>query len=343
MSETPFSRGYAMPAEWQRHESTWLAWPKDPTTFPPGLIEKVEQTFARMISELSKGERVDLLVDNEEMQSHALEMIGEKNVRFHTIITADVWMRDYCPIFIRGKDLAATKWIFNAWGNKYDDLKKDNETGMEIARSTGLEIFEPGIVLEGGSIDINGLGTCLTTRECLLNKNRNPSLDQDSIENYLKEYLGITNLIWLNKGVSGDDTDGHVDDIARFVNENTIVCMSEESKEDENYEALEENYNILQKSKDQNGNQLKIVKIQMPGPVSSPDGRLPASYANFYIGNSCVIVPTFNDPNDRPALETLQKLFPDRRVVGIDSRALVYGFGAIHCTTQQMPFHSESV
>ncbi|MDG6999920.1 MAG: agmatine deiminase family protein, partial [Nitrososphaerota archaeon] len=239
MAQTPASLGYRMPAEWEKHEATWLSWPKDPTTFPPGKLEDVEKIYLRMIEELSRGERVDLLVDDQKTQDAISSRLrSTNNVVFHQIRTADVWMRDYGPIFIKNATLAATKWVFNAWGNKYDDLKEDNNSGMKVAALVAKSIFEPRIVLEGGSIDVNGQGTCLTTRQCLLNKNRNPELDQMEIEERLREFLGITNVIWLDSGVAGDDTDGHVDDIARFVNHNTVLCMTEEDVEDDNYDAL---------------------------------------------------------------------------------------------------------
>lgn len=335
---TPFSLGYRMPAEWQTHEATWLAWPKDPTTFPPDIINDVEQAYVKMIRALSATENVNVLVDDEETEERASSVLGKKNsILFHKIKTADVWIRDYGPIFIKGKDMAATKWIFNAWGNKYDDLKADDEGGMKVAQSTGFKIFEPGIVLEGGSIDVNGLGTCLTTKQCLLNKNRNPKQSAGKIAEHLRDYLGVTNLIWLDSGIAGDDTDGHVDDIARFVNEDTIVCMVEEDRKDENYKVLNKNYELLLGAKDQNGRKLNITTIQLPRRIVTKDGRLPASYANFYIGNAAVLVPTFNDPNDSNALGTLQELFPKHKIVGIDCESLVYGFGAIHCVTQQEP------
>ena len=219
-----------MPAEWERHESTWLSWPKDPLTFPSGIIDRVEQTYIEMIRALQVGECVDLLVDDQKTEDRVISMLSSTtNVRFHQIKSQDVWIRDYGPIFVRSsREVAATKWIFNAWGGKYDELMKDNETGKEICKELGVRAFEPGIVLEGGSIDVNGSGSCLTTTQCLLNKNRNPQLSKSEIENYLRDYLGVTNPIWLGEGISGDDTDGHVDDIARFVDSSKVVCMIED-------------------------------------------------------------------------------------------------------------------
>lgn len=336
---TPKNLGYRMPAEWEKHQATWLAWPKDPETFPKGIIEPVEAAYVKMIEALAAGEIVNVLVDDKEMEEKASNMINiSKNVFFHHIRTADVWMRDYGPIFIRkSNQVAATKWIFNSWGNKYEELKKDNEAGMEIAKLIKNKIFEPGIVLEGGSIDTNGLGTCITTEQCLLNKNRNPHLNKGQIEGYLSNNLGFTNMIWLKEGIAGDDTDGHVDDIARFVNKNTIICMTEGSASDENYKALSENINLLEKSFDQDGKKLRVICMPMPRRVVVLGRRVPASYANFYIGNSAVILPIFNDKNDEKAISIIGKLFPDRTVVGVDCEALAYGYGGIHCVTQQQP------
>lgn len=329
-----------MPAEWEHHEATWLSWPKDPMTFPPDILEDVENTYVKMIEALCEGEYVNLLVDDEDSKKHVLGKINpsNKNLNILKLKSADVWMRDYGPIFVKKENsIAAIKWIFNAWGNKYDELKLDNQTGLEIATSNSKQVFEPGIVLEGGSIDVNGEGSCLTTTQCLLNKNRNPNLSKDQISKYLEDYLGITNLIWLRSGIEGDDTDGHVDDIARFVSKDTVVCMVEVDKASQNYVALQENYEILKKSKDEMGIRLNVIPITMPKKVLSNDGELPASYANFYIGNACVLVPIFGGERDDLALSKLGGCFPRRKIVGINCEDLVYGFGGIHCVTQQQP------
>jgi agmatine deiminase len=227
-------------------------------------------------------------------------------------------------------------WIFNTWGDKYDELLKDKDIPQVINKQMQLNCFRPHIVLEGGSIDVNGKGTLLTTEQCLLNRNRNPNLSKVEIEKYLKDHLGITHFIWLKNGICGDDTDGHIDDLARFVNPTTIVCAYEENIKDENYSALHENYELLLNSVDQDGNKLSIVKLPMPGNVGN-EGRLPASYTNFYIGNTKVLVQIFNEKNDSTALAILQKLFPDRKVVGINCADLVHGYGTIHCISQQQP------
>jgi agmatine deiminase len=341
--EVPFGLGFSMPAEWAKHDSTWLAWPKNPLTFPPEILPKVELAYVRMIEALARGERVDLLVDDERAEHHVRSMLSSKNVSFHETKSADVWMRDYGPIFVKRKDgrkgtVAATKWEFNAWGKKYDDLLPDNATGLEVARSSGLRIFETGVVLEGGSIDVNGRGTLMTTEQCLLNKNRNPHLGKAQIEHLLYEYLGATDVVWLKKGVAGDDTDGHVDDIARFVDENTVICMTEEDTRDVNHPALKQNQALLSRFEDDLGRRLEVVPIAMPREVDGEDGRLPASYANFYVGNSSVLVPVFGDARrDSAALETISEFFQGRTIVPVDSRELVYGFGGVHCVTQQQP------
>jgi agmatine deiminase len=337
--KTPFKLGFRMPAEWERHEATWLSWPKDPLTFPNDIIKRVEQIYVEMIEALQEGERVELLVDDKKTEDHVLRLIStKKNLRFHKIKSADVWMRDYGPIFVKNFKVAATKWMFNAWGRKYDELLKDNESGMEICKMAKLQIFEPKIVLEGGSIDVNGRGSGLTTKQCLLNKNRNPKLSAAQIERYLHDFLGVTDPIWLSEGISGDDTDGHVDDIARFVDERTVICMIEENKRDANHAALEQNFEFLKRCKDQDGRSLSVVPVQMPNKLKTDGGRLPASYANFYIGNRAVLVPIFGDEKkDRAALSKIGRFFPGRKVVGINCTELVYGFGGIHCVTQQQP------
>ncbi len=331
-----------MPAEWQTHEATWLSWPKDPTTFPPETISNVETIYAKMIEALAEDEKVNVIVNDERTEEKISSMIrSTRNVVFPKIKSVDVWVRDYGPIFVKsggnGK-IAATKWQFNAWGNKYEDLLSDNITGIEIAKLSGFEIFEPTIVLEGGSIDVNGEGTLITTKQCLLNKNRNPSLDQDEIATYLRKYLGATNLIWLEEGIKGDDTDGHIDDIARFVSPDMVICMIEDDSYDLDYRALRKDYELLKGARDQSGKKLNIVAIPMPKKKVKFEGeRLPASYANFYIGNSAVLVPTYDDSNDDVALESIGQFFPTRKIIGIECSSLILGFGSIHCVTQQQP------
>ena len=341
-NKTPRELGYFMPAEWEKHEAIWLAWPHDPTTFIFG-VEKVEETYLQIIKLLHKDEYVNLFVKDDGMKQKITGLfekrkIDSKRIRFFEFDYADVWFRDYGPIFVRNKnnELAMVRWNFNSWGEKYDELLKDKQVPDVINRQMRLNCFEPGIVLEGGSIDVNGKGTLLTTEQCLLNKNRNPHLNKEKIEKFLQDYLGVTHIIWLKCGIAGDDTDGHVDDLARFVNPTTVACAYEED-DDENADTLRKNYDILCNSTDQNGQKLNVVKLPMPGKVECAETRLPASYTNFYIGNKKVLVPTFESENDKLALSILQELFPTRKVVGVDCIDLICGFGAIHCISQQQP------
>jgi agmatine deiminase len=334
MKATPKKAGYHMPAEWEPHEGSWLAWPKNLDTFPRGILEYVEEIYVKIIQELQKHEKVFLLVDDISCEERVHKKLqSTKNIIFKHIKSVDVWTRDYAPIFVKNRNgkIAAIKWIFNAWGNKYNDLKADDETGNKIAKDAGVPVFRPGIILEGGSIDTNGKGILLTTEQCLLNKNRNKDLRREQIESYLREYLGVEKIIWLKQGIAGDDTDGHVDDFARFVSEDTVVCCVEEDPKDENYKPLKENFELLKKSG------LHVVKLPMPDPVEMDGRRLPASYANFYIANDVVLTPIFNQKKDSIALEIIQRLFRDRKVIGIYASYLVYGFGGIHCITQQQP------
>jgi agmatine deiminase len=342
-AKTCREQGYRMPAEWQKHEAIWLAWPYDPTTFPD-RVERVEQTYVQIVKEIHTGERVNLFVKDEETKRKATELfkaagIDVGKVTFFIFGYADVWFRDYGPIFVKSPKhgLAMLHWNFNSWGEKYETLLKDKAVPDFINQSMKMRCFKPGMVLEGGSIDVNGEGTLLTTGQCLLNKNRNPDFNQKDIEKYLADYLGVNNFIWLKCGILGDDTDGHIDDLARFVNPTTIVCAYQEDPNDVDYEALKENYDILTEAVDQDGNKFKIVKLPMPKLVSDEGYRLPASYTNFYIGNEKVLVPVFDHPNDGKALAILQEQFPTRKVVGICCVDLVYGFGTIHCISQQQP------
>ena len=343
LDKTPRELGYRMPAEWSKHEAVWLAWPHDPMTFMSG-VEKVEETYVQIVKLLHKDEYINLFVKDGAMKERITGLfvrreIDLKRIRFFEFDYADVWFRDYGPIFVcnRNHELAMVHWIFNSWGEKYEELLKDKQIPHVINREMRLNCFEPGIVLEGGSIDVNGKGTLLTTKQCLLNRNRNPHLDKEKIAKFLIDYLGVDHIIWLRNGISGDDTDGHIDDIARFVNSTTIVCACEEDQDDENSEALKKNYEILCQSTDQNGKKLNIVKLPMPGKICDKHKRLPASYTNFYIGNKTVLVPTFEHESDKVALSILQKLFPERNVVGVNCVDLICGFGAIHCITQQQP------
>jgi agmatine deiminase len=332
-----------MPAEWEPHEAVWLAWPHNQNTFPH--IAGVENAYYAFIRAVHVSERVELFVPSavihRKVRARLREMGADlSRIVLHTSEYADIWIRDYGPTFVINRVLSKTamvRWNFNAWGGKYKDQIPDGKMPHTINRRLLLPMFEPGIVLEGGSIDVNGRGTMLTTRACLLNPNRNPALSADQIEDKLKEFLGVEKVIWLNDGVVGDDTDGHIDDIARFVGPSTVVCAYETDIADANYPALHDNYEILRQSSDQEGKPITVIKLPMPAKVADNDERYPASYTNFYIGNTVVVVPVFNDPHDAEALRIIQEIFPDRTIMGIDARALVEGYGTFHCTTQQQP------
>ena len=345
--ETPAALGFHMPAEWRPHAATWLTWPKDPETWPE-RVSFVEEIYLQMMEALTPHETVNLLVDDEVAEQAVRERCAfptAQNIRFHRIETVDSWIRDYGPNFLIGPNNEAgfNDWIFNAWGNKYEILKRDDQVPRVLEPMLGMRRFEPGIVMEGGSIEVNGAGCVLTTEQCLLNPNRNPQLSKEEIEEYLKSYLGVTKVLWLGEGIVGDDTDGHIDDIARFVAENVIVCAVEDDPQDANYELLKDNLERLEKMTDAKGRGFEIVTLPMPGVVggTSTDtrnlDRLPASYANFYIANNVVLAPVFGHPNDERAIETLQRVFPDRKVVPINCEPLVWGMGTIHCVTQQEP------
>jgi agmatine deiminase len=344
---TPVEHGYRMPAEWHRHSATWLTWPKDPETWP-GRVPQVQEIFLQMMAALTPNETVNLLVDDEETEvsvQRRCTFPGAENVRCHQIPTVDSWIRDYGPNFLindKGEP-AYNDWIFNAWGNKYEELKQDDSIPARLEDLLKVPRFEPGIVMEGGSIEVNGDGCVLATEQCLLNSNRNPHLTKDEIEQYLKSYLGVEKVLWLGEGIVGDDTDGHIDDIARFVAPNVIVCAVEDDPQDANYKILQDNLSRLRTMTDVKGRRFEIVTLPMPGVVGPTStgardlDRLPASYANFYVANNVVLSPVFEHPNDARALAVLQRGFPGRRVIGINCEPLVWGMGTIHCVTQQQP------
>jgi agmatine deiminase len=341
--DTPRNRGFHMPAEWEPHDAVWLSWPHNKNTFPK--LPAVEEAFFEFVTAIHTSERVELFIPTAAVHRKVRTRLREiqvdlSQVTLHTTDFSDVWIRDYGPTFVINRAMkrsAMVRWNFNAWGGKYEDQVRDGRIPTVMNRWLELPQFVPGIVLEGGSFDVNGRGTVLTTRSCLSNPNRNPLLSSDTIEEFLKEYLGVVKIIWLNDGIMGDDTDGHIDDIARFVAPATVVCAYENDTADANYRALQENYEILKQSSNQDGIPLTVVKLPMPAKVASGDERYPASYANFYIGNTVIIVPVFKDPNDTEALRILKGLFPGRKVIGIDARAMVEGFGTFHCATQQQP------
>ena len=346
-----------MPAEWEPHEATWLAWPHEKTDWP-GKFAPIPWVYADIVRQLARVERVRILVnggDEERSVRRVLKTSGANldAVDFFNAPTNRGWIRDFGPIFLKQcadkpgnktpGDVALTNWRFNAWA-KYDDWKKDDAATARLVPKLKMRVWEPQhngrrVVLEGGSIDVNGAGSMLTTEECLLSEVqcRNPGFTRDDYQQVFREYFGVTNVLWLGNGIAGDDTHGHVDDLARFVNPTTVVTVVEQDRADANYEPLQENLARLRQMKDQDGHPLQLKTLPMPEPIFFAGQRLPASYANFYIANRLVLVPTFNDANDRVALNTLAELFPGRAVVGIACRDLVLGLGTLHCMTQQQP------
>ncbi|MDX1983071.1 MAG: agmatine deiminase family protein [Bryobacteraceae bacterium] len=336
---TPAAQGYRMPAEWEPHEATWLAWPHEKTDWP-GKFAPIPWVYGEMARYLSRVETVRILVPDAAVEKSArrvLKLAGAElsRVEFWQHPTDRSWTRDYCPIFLRNGagSVAMTHWKFNGWA-KYPNHKRDAAIPAQVNRKLKLPYFKPGMVLEGGSIDVNGEGALLTTEECLLSpiQARNPGMSRGEVEQAMADYLDVRRVIWLKNGIAGDDTHGHVDDLARFVNANTVVIASEADRGEHNYAALKENHDLLRAMKD-----LHAVKLPMPRPVWFAGQRLPASYANFYIANQLVLVPVFNDAADRVALNTLARLFPDREVTGIYCGDLVLGLGTLHCATQQQP------
>lgn len=340
----PANAGFHFPSEWAKHTATWLSWPHKEESWP-GKIAKIYPRYAEFVKVLTEGELVRINVANEQMrafaqQQLALAGVDLTKVEFFNFTTNDAWCRDHGPAFLINADTkqkAIVDWGYNAWGGKYPPFDLDDVIPTKIGAHFGLPVYHPGIVMEGGSVDFNGAGTVLTTTACLLNKNRNPHLNQQQIETYLHNYYGTEQVLWLGDGIVGDDTDGHIDDITRFVNHDTVVTVVEENKNDENYDILQENLQTLKTMRLLNGKQLTIVELPMPDAVIYEDQRLPASYANFYIGNAAVVVPTYRSKNDDKALDILQQCFPDRKVVGIDSTDIIWGLGSFHCLSQQEP------
>lgn len=350
-SQTGSTADLYLPAEWMRHEATWLGWPHHPTDWP-GKIQAVEWAYAEMIRKLSAGEAIHLAIENYAMKKRVTRILHDAGVnlarvRRHYIPTNRGWMRDSGPIFglaRKGRGRFILHFHFNGWA-RYRDWRWDRrvpEYAASILAEPLVDVQWNGrkVVLEGGSIDVNGRGSLLTTEECLLDARRqvrNPGFSRRDYEALFGEYLGVRNVIWLGKGIAGDDTHGHVDDFCRFVNPNTVVLCREKKSRDENYRALEENRERMAGAKLENGARVNIVELPMPAPIRYRGVRLPASYANFYIANAAVLVPTFNDPMDRVALGVLAELFADRPVVGVHALDLVVGLGTIHCLTQQQP------
>jgi agmatine deiminase len=349
---SPATLGFSMPAEWESHEATWIGWPHNPTDWP-GKLEPIEWVYGEIVRKISAGEIVRILVNSAVHEKHVrsiLKLAGVTmtRVQFFRFPTNRGWTRDFGPIFVRRtkprRELAIARFRFNAWA-RYPDWQRDNAIPQQVARKLKMTILPAllgsrEIVLEGGSIDVNGRGTVLTTEECLLDQKRqvrNPGLSRADMELTLRKNLGVKTVVWLGKGIAGDDTHGHVDDLCRFVDPRTVVLIRERNQRDANYRALEENWERIRGARLASGEKVQTVELPMPSPLHFDGVRLPASYANFYIANAAVLVPTFNDPNDRLALGILSDLFPGRAVMGIHAVDLVWGFGTLHCLTQQQP------
>lgn len=338
--ETPQALGYRMPAEWEPHAATWLSWPHNLESWP-GNFGPIPGVWAELVRTLSAHEPVHVLAGTPDVLAQAQTLVGHiPRVTIHDIATNDAWTRDHGPMFLvgpAGAEPALVHWGYNAWGGKYPPFDRDVQVPAKIASLLGMRRFEPGIILEGGAIDVNGLGAVLTTEQCLLNPNRNPHLSRADVERYLRDYGVGRHVIWLGEGIVGDDTDGHIDELTRFVGPRTVVTAVEEDPADENYQALADNLRRLQSAVDQEGRPLEVITFPMPRAVYYDDRRLPASYMNFYIANGVVIVPQFDCPADTVAVERLAQLFPGRQVRGLRAVELVWGLGTFHCSTQQQP------
>jgi agmatine deiminase len=344
MSEALRDLGYRMPAEWEPHQATWLSWPHNPQSWP-GKIEQVWPRYAEMVAALVRSETVHINVNNSTMERQAQKYLREAGadgeIVFHYFPTNDAWCRDHGAIIVKNplatSPLVATDWQYNAWGEKYPPFDLDQKIPGQMANELHIPLREGNMVLEGGSIDVNGEGLLLTTESCLLNPNRNPTMTREQIEQRLQEMLGVETVYWLGDGIAGDDTNGHIDDITRFVGPNTIVTAIETDSSDLNFMPLRENFERLKSFLNPAGQPFEIYELPMPPAVVYEEQRLPASYANFYIANDVVLVPTFLDRRDEQAKEILQHCFPTRKIVGIDCTDIVWGLGAFHCLTQQIP------
>jgi agmatine deiminase len=341
----PASLGYKFPAEFAPHLATWLSWPHKEASWP-GKIESIYPNYAQFIKYLTLGEEVRINVVDEAMKSFAIGHLNQAGVDLNKVSffmhpTNDAWCRDHGPAFLINESVPDRKvivdWNYNAWGNKYPPYDLDDVIPTLIGKHFNLPVFHPGIVMEGGSVEFNGKGSLMTSKACLLNENRNPHLNQSQIEDYLCNFYGVDQILWVDDGIVGDDTDGHIDDTVRFVNEDTVITVVESDQQDENYELLQTNLKQLKAMRLINGKQLNIVELPMPDAVIYEDQRLPASYANFYISNKHVIVPTFRSDKDDKALQIIAQCFPNRETVGIDSTDIIWGLGSFHCLSQQEP------
>jgi agmatine deiminase len=343
---SPKELGYRFPAEFESHAATWLSWPHKQASWP-GKIDTIYQPYCLFIKTLAEYEPVHINIVNDEMKDWAmgkLEAVSAKmdKIKFYTHPTNDAWCRDHGPAFLINPSAVQPKiiidWNYNAWGNKYPPFDLDDRIPTLIAAAYGIPVLYPEIIMEGGSVDFNGKGTLITSESCLLNPNRNPLLDSTAIETILGAYYGVDQVLWVKDGIVGDDTDGHIDDTVRFFNEDSVLVAVEENKSDENYEILQRNLTDLKTMRLLNGKQLNITELPMPDKIIYENQRLPASYANFYIANGLVIVPTFKSNKDDKALRIIQSAFPERSVIGIDSTDIIWGLGSFHCLSQQEPF-----
>ncbi len=343
--KSPKDLGYYFPAEFAPHEATWLSWPHKEASWP-GKIHAIYPNYCRFIKYLAESELVRINIADETMKDAATTHLQQANVplekvEFFMHPTNDAWCRDHGPAFLVNPAAEQKKvivdWGYNAWGNKYPPYDLDDVIPTLIGKHFNIPVYHPGIVMEGGSVEFNGKGTLITSKACLLNKNRNPHLNQSQIEEYLCNYYGVNQVLWVDEGIIGDDTDGHIDDTVRFINEDSVVTVIEENKMDENYDLLQNNLRQLQQMRLATGKQLNIIELPMPDEIIYEDQRLPGSYANFYISNKHVIVPTFRCDKDDKALSVLSSCFPGREVVGIDSTDIIWGLGSFHCLSQQEP------
>lgn len=337
-------QGFRFPAEWEKHRATWLSFPHKEASWP-GKIDSIYPNYAQFVKYLSLSEKVCINVNDLKMEAFARKHFEDAGVSmdalsFYHFPTNDAWCRDHGPAFLVSQETGEkiiVDWRYNAWGNKYPPYDLDDDIPTKIGSALDLRVQYPNIVMEGGSVEFNGKGTLLTTKQCLLNENRNPTLSQEQIELYLMTFYQVDNILWLDEGIEGDDTDGHIDDLTRFVNPTTVVTVVEEDKSSANYSILQKNLKDLKSMRLETGKPMDIIELPMPGPVIFEDQPLPASYANFYIANKYVIVPTFQHPNDDRALNILSACFKDREVVGIDSTDIIWGLGSFHCLSQQEP------
>jgi agmatine deiminase len=354
LNDTPAALGYSFPPEWYPHKATWFSWPRPEGISFPGKYHTVPENLARIMCEIAAREQVHINVPNENWEYIVRQQLTEhgcppKNIFFHYIKTNESWCRDHGPAFVirRRKqrvkkamttDIAIVDWGFNAWGGKYPPYDDDDAVPTRIAEEQGRPVFYPKIIMEGGSVEFNGAGTVMTTTDCLLNKNRNPNLNKQQIEQYLKDYYGQKHVCWLTGGIEGDDTNGHIDDLARFISPTKLGIAVEDDPKDVNFRVLKSARRQVEKLRDQDGNPFEIIEIPMPSPVTHDGERLPATYVNFYFINGALLVPTYRDRvNDRKAIQILQSLLPRHKVIGIDCTELIWGLGAIHCLTQQEP------